>query len=124
MYMAFQSGNKSTSWTGYGLEVTDNLGTKYCHANEIFNPMNEEFIRRSKDGKLEVEVFVPIQPLTSDSPRTIAVTAVLRTDKALVHSIRGIKNRQGPHDTGVGDHAVELCRPMIAIRPAWPRLAT
>jgi hypothetical protein len=127
VYVAYQSGDSHASrWTGHGLEVTDSLGTRYCHAIEIFSGLDEAFIAKSKDGKLEVEALVPLEPVTKSIQRTVKVTASIGADGSLSRVIRmGVnhpdgtvdiswgKNRRSASDAASGDKQVVLCTKLV-----------
>lgn len=73
VFVLFQTGNHlPRSWNGYTFEVTDDLGNVYDAKSQIFNGMEGPF--RSPDGKLELEMFVPLRPVAPNRPRVIALS--------------------------------------------------
>jgi hypothetical protein len=136
VYVAYQSGDKSRTWRGHGLELEDNLGTKYVHAIEVFSAVDDAFIGHSKDGKLEVEVFVPLDPVTTWRERRLSVKAAVGWRGTLSRFIRmGVnhpdgsvdihwgKNNYSASDPMTGDKIYRLCAPTIK-RPTCVAMPT
>lgn len=96
VFVTCQSGDRLANWDmGYPIDVSDDAGTVYTQLN-IFSSLDQMFIDNSKDGKLELCVFVPVVPIQSWSPKTLHVTARLRSSRKLVkHDMAIMFNRQG-----------------------------
>lgn len=74
VFVAYQAGDRVPNrWRGYGLELRDDRGTAY--GRQMVIGLGEDFVKRAKDGKLEVEAFVPLEPVDPRQPRTYTVTA-------------------------------------------------
>jgi hypothetical protein len=88
VFVAYQIGDKSTSWGGFRLRVTDDLGNEYTAPMESYWH-DDPFIERSKNGRLEKEVFVPLDPTAPWRPRTIKVEARFTPDNEIVQFVGG-----------------------------------
>lgn len=74
VFVAYQAGDRSAnSWRGYGLELKDDSGTVY--GRQVVTSLDRDFVKGSADGKLEVEVFVPLEPTDFRRRRTFSFTA-------------------------------------------------
>ncbi|HSI73619.1 MAG TPA: hypothetical protein VK934_10635 [Fimbriimonas sp.] len=86
VFVAFQSGfKKARSWKGSTFRLTDDIGSAYQllpHGGE--GSLDEEFIARTQDGKMELEVFVPVAPMINWTPRVVKLSASLYADGSLV----------------------------------------
>lgn len=78
---------------GYPVDITDNLGTKYS-LMKVTSRLDQEFIENSKDGKLELCVFVPSQKLSRWEQRTIRITSRLRANRRLDRYLSGFWTNQ------------------------------
>lgn len=95
VFVTCQAGERVADWDrGYPIDVSDNLGTKYA-LMKVSSRMDKEFIKNSKDGKLELCVFVPVK--TSEwKPNDIVVSARLRASRKLDRHLEAIwMNRKG-----------------------------
>ena len=73
VFVAYQSGDrKQNSWSGYHLRLSDSLHTEYGRAGDLFTNMDVGPV--PKDGKIELEVFVPVRPVNPEAKRTIAIS--------------------------------------------------
>lgn len=83
VYVLYQAGETTPRWErGYAFELTDDLGTKYVKG-QVDSRMDEPTIAQSKDGKVELETFVPKQPVKRWEPRTLTLTAFFRKSGSL-----------------------------------------
>ena len=83
VFVTCQAGERIARWNrGYPIDITDNLGTQYAFVN-IESKLDEEFIRNSKEGKLELCVFVPLTPIGEWKARSITVNARLEPNQHL-----------------------------------------
>ncbi len=77
VFVTCQAGERVPNWNrGYPIAIEDNLRTQYALA-EIESRVDKEFIEHSKDGKLELCVFIPTEPLPIWKPRTITINAMM-----------------------------------------------
>ena len=86
VFVAYQAGDKAARWyKGPAVKLSDDLGTNYVPVTEM-NPSNldDQFIRESPDGKLELAVFVPIEPDLRFRQRRLNVSTVLNQTGKLV----------------------------------------
>jgi hypothetical protein len=80
VFVAFQSGDhQRNSWSGYHLKLADSLGTSYIHAGDILDNYRNRGLT-PKEGKLELEVFVPIKQIPSNTKRDLTISVA--TDQA------------------------------------------
>ncbi|MDR3691096.1 MAG: hypothetical protein P4L46_17075 [Fimbriimonas sp.] len=96
VFVACQAGDRVAQWDrGYPVDLSDGRGTKYALV-DFLSRTDKEFIDHSKDGKLEVCVFVPTEPTTDWSPRELTVTARLTASRSLArHLVSYAGNRKG-----------------------------
>ena len=88
VFVAYQIGDKSQTWRGFRLHVTDDLGNEYTSPTDSW--LNSDpFLKKSKDGRLEREVFVPIDPAAPWKTRTIKVESRFTPDNEMVLFIAG-----------------------------------
>ena len=75
VFVACQSGERIARWDrGYPLEIASSDGTQYG-LMEIESSEDQAFIDHSNDGKLEVCVFVPLEPLSVWHPFDLKIVA-------------------------------------------------
>jgi len=77
VFVACQAGERIPMWDrGYPVDITDDSGSKYALMH-VSSRLDSEFISASKDGKLELCIFVPVNPNSSWEPKKIAVNTRL-----------------------------------------------
>jgi hypothetical protein len=83
VFVTSQSGERVPMWNrGYPVDVSDDLGTQYSLLY-VQSRIDPEVIARSTDGKVELCVFIPTEPIQPWRPRRITVTARLQSDLVL-----------------------------------------
>ena len=82
VFVAFQTGDRHpNSWRGYTLDVGGDVGTRYLRHGQIFGGDDAPFM--DKDGKIEIEMFVPATPIAPDARRAISITTIRMPDGKL-----------------------------------------
>ncbi len=118
VYVTSQAGEKKPHWDkGYPVSVTDNLGTTYARM-AFWTVTDEEVIAHSADGKLELSVFVPVELEPKFRPKTVRVTANLKSNGTLARHLQAMQgNTKGQifsfywyDDKSIKTHEVELAR--------------
>ncbi|MGV3617770.1 MAG: hypothetical protein ACO1SV_20790 [Fimbriimonas sp.] len=96
VYVAYQSGDRMVnSHRGFAFDLSDDRGTAYAR-RETFGGANNDFLRYSKAGKLELEVFVPLTPVDTRRPRTYSLLTRRFKNGGLARMIRTLtSNAQG-----------------------------
>lgn len=134
VFVAFQTGDRRPrSWSGYSLTVGDDRGTTYDGKTQFFTNMEGPY--RSPDGKLEMEMFVPLKPVPPDVPRTLILTTHTGPDGRFVRMTEWTVNypdghsekRRGPNYFGnvSGDPITvpvlrkRVSAPTCDVFPAW-----
>ena len=129
VYVMFQAGNREPhTWRGYGIGLSDDLGTEYVRAGDLFS-VDEGSI--PTDGKFECEVFVPRKPIHSSIPRNFKLIALLTKEGDLERIIQatvvgkdGKKVTQWFPNSGRKAKQIEVLTKSFtgstcAIRPEW-----
>lgn len=107
VFVAYQNGDRRTnSFTGNTINLTDDLGTVYTYQGEPTVGRAEDFVKHSKDGRLEVAFFVPVTPIPPTTPRTLTLSTQKFQDGELARMIQVIEagvlkwvpNRRRPDD--------------------------
>lgn len=95
VFIAYQSGDASPyTWRGFAFDLSDDLGTQYAR-REVFGGA-EDLVRLSKDRKLELEVFVPLQPIPAGRPRHLRFLTRRFKNQTLARTIRaGVTDASG-----------------------------
>ncbi len=134
VFLAYQVGDKSpNSWSGYALNLKDDLGTPYIRVGQFGNSMEGPF--NSPDGKVEMEVFTPPHPLEPKQPRTLTVTTQMDPDGKFTRVIEaGIQEKDGTvtyhwqpnyrnkiygEATVVPVFSQSISKPTCALSPSW-----
>ena len=97
VFVAYQIGDRSRLWRGFRLRVTDDLGNEYTNP-EMLDGGYDLFPKKSSDGRLELEVFVPLEPATKWLPRKIRLSAAFSPNNEMVQwnvSWRGSQRDDG-----------------------------
>jgi hypothetical protein len=73
VFVAYQSGDHvGRSWNGYALNLVDNLETRYLRVGQFGSFMEGPF--DSQDGKVEMEIFCPRNPISPSQPRKLTLS--------------------------------------------------
>ncbi|HLX77979.1 MAG TPA: hypothetical protein VKR27_03780, partial [Acidimicrobiales bacterium] len=59
VFVAFQSGQVRSGWTGYGLTLTDDLGTVYTQIDAGDHESPFDNVSRKEGGRIEFTAFIP-----------------------------------------------------------------
>ncbi len=73
VFVTYQVGDKTRSWRGFRLTVTDDLGTLYAPSTSLMS-FDDDLMQRSSDGRIEREVLVPLAPDKRWRPRTVKLS--------------------------------------------------
>ncbi|MDR3691838.1 MAG: hypothetical protein P4L46_20835 [Fimbriimonas sp.] len=96
VFVAYQAGDKSAnSWRGYGMNVSDNLGTHYLRVGQSSSYMAGPF--GTPDGKLELEVFTPSRALAPGVKRRVDVTTQVDPNGTFIRMIKAGINYGNGH---------------------------
>ncbi|RYG37269.1 hypothetical protein EON81_07190 [bacterium] len=131
VFVAYQSGDRVVnSWNGYALNLRDDRGTEYVRGGEVFSRQEEI---QSRDGKIEMETFIPRHPVPANFKRRFTITTQRDENRRLARSLYSEMHRPdgtvvrsfGPNPFS-GEKApseVVLFRPTrtttCATHPAW-----
>jgi hypothetical protein len=89
VFIAYQSGDRSVNKIGgFAFDLSDDLGTPYAR-REVWGG-NDDFVRLSKDRKLEVEAFVPLRPVDPKQPRALSFLTRRFKNRGLARMIQVI----------------------------------
>jgi hypothetical protein len=122
VYVLYQAGERIARWEkGYATFVTDDLGTQYC-CTPFTSQLDPDFIRFSKFGKAEVDVFVPVDPVDQWRPRTITVGIMMnpkgrlmRKNPAVWMNSKGVStSMRWYYDSSQTLDEVDLCKKRFA----------
>jgi len=107
VFVSYQNGDRrANTFTGNTINLSDNLGTIYAYQSEPTVGRAEDFVKHSKDGRLEVAFFVPVTPIPPTKPRTLNLSTQKFQNGELARMIQVIEagvmkwvpNRQHPGD--------------------------
>lgn len=95
VFVAYQSGNHTPrSFNGYALNLTDNLNTRYLRVGQFGSMMEGPF--NTPDGKIEMEIFCPLNPIPSNLARKLTLTTQMEASGKLIRSIQfGVTDASG-----------------------------
>jgi hypothetical protein len=83
VFVAYQIGDKTRSWRGFRLRVTDDIGNEYANP-PMLDGGYDLFLKHSQGGRLELEVFVPLEPTKGWRPHTVRLQAAFSQNKEIV----------------------------------------
>lgn len=119
VFVTYQAGDKTnTRWRGFGLKVSDSLGTKYIEPRDCFN-QRAEFAETSPAGNLELEVWIPTKPRESWQPVTVDVSIALTSTNELMRFIDGFEAGER-HVLSNGPGKVDMSKRMFADQKFLP----
>jgi hypothetical protein len=90
VFVSYQAGERSQSWRGFRLTLTDDLGTEYAAPREPMMMSEPRFdFRKSPDGRLDQEIFVPVHPLPTWTPRKLTINGQFTDKGQMVQFVYG-----------------------------------
>ena len=95
VFVAYQSGDHTPrTFNGYALNLTDNFHTRYLRVGQFGSMMEGPF--NSPDGKIDMEIFCPENPIPSHLPRKLTLTTQKDGNGKLVRMIQvGVRDSSG-----------------------------
>lgn len=95
VFVSYQAGDKSNSWRGFRLILTDDLVTEYAAPKEPMMRSDARFgmQKESKDGRLDQEIFVPTKAQSVWKPRKLTLSAQFTTGGKMVQFIYGFSKQ-------------------------------
>ncbi|MCH7905307.1 MAG: hypothetical protein IH944_12190 [Armatimonadetes bacterium] len=100
VFVTYQVGDKTRSWRGYRLTVTDDIGTVYAPSSSLLS-FDDDLTQQSPDGRIEREVLVQLVPDKAWRKRTVKVSMRFTDAREPVLFVGGVSSRP---DGTIGFH--------------------